>query len=430
MTSPISPRRPVVREPLSRLHVLGLAICVLAAFVARVGVRLLSGPDEYRMGAYDFYLRIAQTWVEGFGFCVEPSFQCSLRMPLYPMLLAPFVATGRLYPWLVVLQAAMGAALVLVAWAMARPLFGHRAALVAAVLAAVNPYAVVHDTALQDTVLVNLLVGLGSLVLLHAGRTRRESLGEAGYWLSGALLGLAVMTTGRVALLLPAAGLWVLVSGRHSLSTALRNAILVALPATLLIGGWVVRNWTLTGAPVLTTESGESLWAANNAWTFDYLPTRSIDLAVGRSYTELQGAELEAFRPLIGYELKSDRFLGQLGWTWIRQHPSTAAWRAVRKVWMPLNGRISPARGASDSFGYAAFFMPVHLAAFVGLVSAWRRSAAHQMMPYLLAGFLVTTAVYWSHTSHKSLIDVWLFVYAAGAVSAAWGRGRRTESGG
>lgn len=418
MTSPISPRRPVVREPLSRLHVLGLAICVLAAFVARVGVRLLSGPDEYRMGAYDFYLRIAQTWVEGFGFCVEPSFQCSLRMPLYPMLLAPFVATGRLYPWLVVLQAAMGAALVLVAWAMARPLFGHRAALVAAVLAAVNPYAVVHDTALQDTVLVNLLVGLGSLVLLHAGRTRRESLGEAGYWLAGAVLGLAVLATARVALLLPAAGVWVLVSGRRNLPTALRNALLVALPATILIGGWMVRNWTLVGAPILTTESGESFWGANNELTFDYLPNRSIDLAVSRSYDTLPPDQAATYQLLGGREREADRFVGRLGWVWVRQHPGTTAWRAARKVWMVVNGRISPVRSARDSFGYAAFFMPVHLAAFIGFGAAWRRSAAHQMVPYLLAGFLVTTAVYWAHTSHKSLIDVWLFVYAAGALSS------------
>ena len=415
------------RAPLGRAHVVFVTACVLAAFAARLVVRLLDGPDGYRIGGYDFYLRIAQTWTEGFGLCVEPAVQCAQRMPLYPMMLAPFVATDSVYPALVVWQAALGALLVFTTWGLTRALFGNRAALVAVVLAAVNPYAVVHDTALQDTVLVNLLVAFGVLLLLHARQTTEESVAQAGYWLGGAVLALAVLTTARVALLLPAAALWALASPGRLSSTALRNAVLITIPAAMLVGGWMARNWTLTGAPILTTESGESFWAANNAWTFEYLPDRSIDLAVTHAYGALRPEQGEVLHSLGGRDREADLFVGRLGWEWVRQHPVVAAWHAVRKAWMPVSARLSPVRSGYDAFGYAAFFMPVHLAACVGMVLTWRRGAVYRLMPVLILAFLGTTAIYWAHTSHKSLIDAFLFAYAAGAVS--WMDGWRRRAG-
>lgn len=143
-----------------------MAAVVVVAFVVRLTARLASGEAEYRTGAYEFYREIAQTWSAGHGFCIESGVQCAMRMPLYPAILAPFVAGGAEYPWLVVVQAACGAALVWVAWVLARDLFGTRTAVGAAVLTAVSPYAVVHDTAMQETVFVNLLIGLSVPALL------------------------------------------------------------------------------------------------------------------------------------------------------------------------------------------------------------------------------------------------------------------------
>jgi hypothetical protein len=37
----------------------------------------------------------------------------------------------------------------------------------------------------------------------------------------------------------------------------------------------------------------------------------------------------------------------------------------------------------------------------------------HALNWFVLTSFLVTTAVYWSHSSHKSVIDALLFPYAA-----------------
>lgn len=406
-----------------------LAVVMIAAFAARVIARLSSGEAEYRTGAYEFYREIARTLSAGHGFCVEPGVQCALRMPLYPAVLAPFVGAGAEYPWLVVVQAACGAALVWVAWLLARDLFGVHAAVAAAILTAVSPYAIVHDTAMQETVFVNLLIAVSVPVLLRARRGSDRDGGNAWTWLtSGTLLALAVLTTARVALLLPAAGLWSVFSARASWRVALRRGLLLALPAALMLGVWVVRNNAVVGALVLTTESGESFWAANNAWTFDFLPDRSIDLAVTRSYESLAPDELARLDAFDGREVERDRALSALGWTYVAAHPGRVARRAVLKMWFAARGTLSPARGRVPSLGYAVFFVPVHLMAGLGLIWSWRRGWQYRLVPYLLAGFFVTTAIYWAHTSHKSLIDVFLFVFAAGALSRTEARHHRAHS--
>lgn len=238
-----------------------------------------------------------------------------------------------------------------------------------------------------------------------------------------------MLTTARVALLLPAAGLWSVFSARASWRGALRQGLLLALPAALMLGAWVARNNAVVGAPVLTTESGESFWVANNEWTLDFLPNRSIDLAVTQSYERLSADVSARLDALEGRDVERDRVLSAFGWGYVATHPGLVARRAALKMWFAARGTLSPARGRVSSLGYAVFFVPVHLMAGLGLMRSWRRGWEYRLVPYLLAGFFVTTAIYWAHTSHKSLIDVWLFVYAAGAVSAAWGRGRRTESG-
>lgn len=416
---------------LSRRPGVGVAAIVVVAFLARLTARLASGETEYRTGAYEFYREIAQTLSAGHGFCVEPGMQCAMRMPLYPAILAPFVAAGTEYPWLIALQAACGAGLVWVAWALARDLFGTRAGLAAAVLTAVSPYAVVHDTAMQETVLVNLLIGLSAPTLLWTHRGSDEDGGRTWGWLAaGTLLALAVMTTARVAFLLPAAGLWSVASARASWRGVLRQGLLLALPATLMLGLWVARNNAVVGAPVLTTESGESFWVANNEWTLDFLPDRSIDLAVTQSYERLSADVSGRLDALDGRDVERDRVLSALGWSFVAAHPGLVARRAASKVWFAARGTLSPARGGVSSLGYAVFFVPVHLMAALGLVRSWPRGWEYRLVPYLLAGFFFTTAIYWAHTSHKSVIDVLLFVSAAGAgsFSDAWPRHARTSS--
>jgi 4-amino-4-deoxy-L-arabinose transferase-like glycosyltransferase len=386
---------------------------VLAAFVARVVLRLRGGEADFLTNSYSFYLGLADHLAHGQGFCLAPHEACALRVPVYPMFLWPFLARGWLYPGVVLAQAALGAAMVWLAWKIGTDLFDSRTGWLAAVLAAFSPYALIHDTAVQDTVLANGLMALAIYLLL---RTRQRG-APAACLGAGLALGFAVLTTARLALVLPAAVAWALVGAGPAWRVRLRSAVLIALPVALLVGGWVARNGRVVGAPVLTTESGESLWVGNNDWTLAHFPAESIDLSVADSYQRMTPAAAAAFAQVSGDEVVRDRLLGAWGVEYMRAHPAVTLRNGLFKIWVAVSAQLSPARGAAQQFGYALVFAPVHLLAAIGLWRARRAWRVHALAGVVLLSFAITTAVFWAHTSHKSYLDLLLFVYAASVIS-------------
>jgi 4-amino-4-deoxy-L-arabinose transferase-like glycosyltransferase len=314
----------------------------------------------------------------------------------------------------VLAQAAVGGALVWVAWRIGRDLFDERAGLLAAVFATLSPYALVHDTAIQDTVLVNFLVALAAYLLWQ---TRRRGAPAASLG-AGVVLGLLVLTAARLTLVVPAAIGWALVGAGPTLRLRARSALLVALPVVLLLGGWVARNWRVVGAPVLTTEAGESLWVANNPWAMSHFPAESIDLSLDDSYAGLTPAERLAFDRVYDNEVVRDRLLRFWALQYIAAHPWLTLRNGLEKVWVTASAQLSPARSAVFAWGYALVFLPIHVLAVIALWRHRRAWRVHALCGAILVSFAITTAVFWAHTSHKSCLDVLLFVYAAAAVAA------------
>jgi 4-amino-4-deoxy-L-arabinose transferase-like glycosyltransferase len=388
-----------------------VACLTIVAFIARLAVRMTGGEAAFLANGYSFYLDVARNLLAGQGFCLAPGQGCALRLPLYPAFIAPWMASGWLYPGLVIAQAALGAALVWVAWRIGRDLFDARAGLIAAALAALSPYALIHDTGIQDTVLVNFLIGLAAYLLWQTRHRGAPAVCLA----AGVAVGLVMLTTARLTLTLPAIVGWAVVGAGPTTGIRLRSALLIFVPIALMLGGWIVRNVSVVGAPVLTTESGESLWVANNPWAMSHFPARSIDLSVGESYARLSPSERAAFEQVEHDDLARNRLLQNWALGYIAEHPGLTVTNAIRKVWVPVSAQLSPARSAFDRWSYAAIYAPLHLLAAIAL---WRHRVVwreHALMAALLLSFVVTTAVFWAHTSHKSYLDVFLFVYA-GAV--------------
>jgi 4-amino-4-deoxy-L-arabinose transferase-like glycosyltransferase len=387
------------------------------AFAARLAIRMWAGEASYGEDGYTFYRVIAERFVRGEGLCFGPD-DCALRPPVYALVLVPFVALGVLYPGVVILQAAVGAALVPIAFALGRDLFGRPAGLAAAGLTAVSPYAVVHDTALQETVLVNALTAAAVWSLLRASRAK------SGWTLlaSGALVATAILTTARVLLIAPWLIVWIWVATNGPVSNRLQRVALLTLPILLLVGGWVVRNWQVVGAPVLTTETGTSLWVANNRRTLEYFPSRSIDLAARHAFEDLKRDRRADFDRAAGDPVAFDRFLASVAFEYIRLHPAETVRNMARKAWVVVSAELSPSRSPLVNGGYRVVYGVVHILAAIGFWRA-RRDRDHWLIGGLLAAFLVTTAVFWSHTSHRSLIDLFLFVYAAAALGGDVPRG-------
>ena len=249
-----------------------LIAIVGVAFLLRAAIVLFNGPDFVEQG-YSFYASIATTFLNGGGLCDAPGDGCAVRMPVYPLLVAPFLAAGLDYPWLGLFQAAIGALIPALVFATAVQLFDRRVGLLAALLTAVSPYAVIHDGAFQETVVLNALVLLAVLLLIRSVAARNRRLGIA----AGVALALAVLTTARIAPLVGLSVLWAAFGDGVPDRGRRRLAIAVVLPILLVVGLWVARNVVVVGAPVLTTETGLSLWIAHNEATMTIYPNRSVD---------------------------------------------------------------------------------------------------------------------------------------------------------
>jgi len=383
-----------------------------AAMLGRFVVRIRAGESDMLANGYSIYLELARNLIGGHGLCLAGGQACALRVPLYPLFVAPWLASDWLYPGLVIAQAAVGGALVWLAWRIGREVFDERTGLVGAALTALNPYALIHDTSVQDTVLVNALMALAAYSLWRAHRTSAARLYLAG----GVSLGLAILTTARLTLVVPAVLAWAVVATGGAWRERLRRAACIGLPVALLVGGWTLRNWHAVGAPVLTTEAGESLWVANNQWAMAHFPKESIDLSLADSYAGMTPAEQAAFGRVSGSEVARDRLLRDWAVADIAAHPILTLANAARKVWVSASAELSPARGPWTQWGYRLLFLPIHLLAALAF---WRFRAqwrTHLLFGALLASFVVTTGLFWAHTSHKSYLDAFLFVYAAAAL--------------
>jgi 4-amino-4-deoxy-L-arabinose transferase-like glycosyltransferase len=409
--SPSSARRSASAWTDERL----VLILVLAAFGLRLLVRRAVIALDPHQGGYDFYLSIARTFARGGGLCEAPGHACALRLPLYPLLVWPFATAEGVSVGLTVVEAALGAGLVYVTYRIGCELFNRSTGILAAVAVAVSPYALVHDTALQDTVLLNALLATSVWLLL----TLRRPTNGIRPILAGLAVALALLTTARIALIVPGVLAWTALSAGPTRSSRLRNAVSVALPVVILVGGWLVRNARVVGAPVLTTESGQSLWVANNAWTLDHIPSETIDLSVRDSYAALTPPERATLVSAGEDEVAADRIVGRWGRQFIVAHPVLFVGRAALKVAVPLVAYLSPARRPLVEAAFALVYLPLHVAAVIG---AWRvrsRGSAH-VLPYtILLAFLITTGVFWAHTSHATFLDPLWFVYAASVVTGA-----------
>lgn len=405
-----------LRRAVARLRWDVLAIVVFA-FAARLVYRLAQGEAAFLENGYTFYRDIAESFLAGQGLCFDDGVDCAVRLPVYPILVSFFVQGDFLYPGLPLVQATISATRCLLAYGIGRTLFGPRAGLVAAGLTAINPYSIVHSTAMQDTSLFNMLMALSIYLLLQS----REPHARSGLSLAaGAALAVASLTTVRLGLFLPMAVLWAAMPSGSSAPWRVRQAALVSIPIVVLLGVWVGRNWIAVGAPVLTTEAGVSLWLANNPDTLEFLPDRSVDELSEVAHERLP-ADRRVLLASLDSEVAVDRLLGQWAIEYMWANPGPTLANMGSKVAAAFSGQLSPARGGWVQLAYAAFIVPLHALALFGWWRTRGRSDlahhGHLLVCFLFAAFAITTAVFWAHTSHKSTLHLFLAVYAAFAIT-------------
>jgi 4-amino-4-deoxy-L-arabinose transferase-like glycosyltransferase len=386
---------------------------VLLAFLVRVAVRAYFGAADFWHNGYGFFFELARSISAGKGLALHGGAATAFRVPLYPAFLAAVTFGHKAFVPVLLAQALLGAATVGCAALIARQLFGNAAAVIAAVLTAIYPYYVVHDTALQENVLYTFLTALAVLLLLR-GRHNGSPWLAAG---AGLVLGADVLTRANLAPFAAVAPLWFLLppaAGKLPWRRRLQNALigLGVLAATL--SPWLGRSYALTGTPVLSTQSGYFLWLGNNPHTFDGYPARSIDRTQRPARAALSPADQAELDALRGNEAAVDHWFLRQGLDYMRAHP----WRSLVGGWRKVAAGFcllpSPRHGFWLNLIYLLSYGPILLLGLAGLWIGRRDWREHLVFYLLFASFAAVSAVYFAHTSYRSYLDVYLIVFAAG----------------
>ena len=402
-----------------------IALIVVAAVGLRLTVRLVRGEASFWEGGYDFYHLYVTNLLDGDGLCLDEGHwpgslpglgpRCAFHPPVYPyyLALAMFLGAENEFLSIAVMQSLVGAGTVFCVFLVGREMFDARAGMLASLFAAVYPYYVWHDTALQETSVLTFMTVL-SVVLFYRAVHKSGVVSTA---MVGLSLGLAVLTKASLAsfAFLLVASMALFVPG--ALRTRLHQTSVLLLAFVVTLSPWLVRNFNLLGSPVLTSAAGKQLWLINNRYSFRHYPARNIDLDFSEAQANLvvstEWSQLEA---LAGDELSQQRWFLKQGLDFILQNPFLTAQRAVVKVVAAFSWEFSPAKEGFFQAAYFLSYFPIFTLGIIGALLS-RRLWREQLPVYLLfVGFVWVTVVFHAHTSHRTYLDVYLMIFAAYAI--------------
>ena len=391
-----------------------LVTLLAAAFAARLAVRVAFGQEYFWSNSYFIYYNLATNIVGGKGFCLQSA--CAWLPPLYPLFLTVSVLAGKSFWLIVVPQALLGAGTALCAYSIGREMFNRRAGILACAITAFYPYYLMHDTALQDTGMVTFCTALSVWLLLRA----RRRCWNFDWFLAGIALGTMPLVRASVALAIPAALVWCVVWGSSAAMPArLRRGAILTLAVLLTVGPWLFHTYRATGVPVFSSQNGLALWMGNNPDTFSHYPAGSIDQSRNEAWRNLSATDRAELAGLAKDEIAASNWYARRALQFMWANPSLFAKGALRKIEAGFSWRLNPYRERLAQAAYFIGYVPVAVLGIVGMVLARGRSGTI-LIAMLYLAFIVVTAVFWAHTSHRSYLDVYWIVFAASVIERIW----------
>ena len=397
----------------------GAVLCFVlgAGFIVRFLVRLAYGEEYFWKNSYSLFYDLAQSIAAGRGLsCYFIGVKYAHRPPVYPLFLVLTMVGGKNYVVIVLLQSIIGAGTALCAFLIGRELFDQRIGLLAAAGVAFYPYFVMHDTALQETGMFTFLTALAVLLLLKS----RTSISKVVWFAAGLFLGLAVLTRVTLALFVPFAVLWIPLFTGGTRRKRLGKTAIVAAAFTLVVMPWLVRNYFVLGNPTLSTLTGLNLWAGNNEYTFARYPNQSIDRSTDEAMDHLEPQERERIQQLASDEIAQNSWFINKAWEYIENHRAETLRRSVEKIAAAFSWKQNPARETLVQTAYFLSYFPALILGVSGAVMARQKWKEHGLIYMLFFSFIVVTAIFFGHTSHRSYVDVYLIVFSAYAIATLY----------
>jgi len=275
----------------------------------------------------------------------RPFYYCSI---FYPYFLAAALALGHGSLWVVcAIQVFAGLALVALLSLVARRVYGDRAGIVAALIAALYGPAAFFECDVLGVVWGQLALALALIAALRWAAPLERSAAPRAAWLglAGLSLGLAVVERPTLLVVAPLLALWcVAQAGRAALRSLAPLAAGVALPLAAVLA----LNVAGTGQWVpLTTSAGINLSLSYHdgaTGTFDEPWERSSPEFAAR-HTEPEEAMVARASAETGRALtpqQASTYWRDRALQWIRAHPRQAAGITLEKAALLLNGTEIP----------------------------------------------------------------------------------------
>jgi 4-amino-4-deoxy-L-arabinose transferase-like glycosyltransferase len=333
-------------------------LLLLLIFLVAVGVRLwfawpaITGARGFE-GDEKSYYSLALSLLES-GRLLHHGVPTAYRLPLFPLMLAPFYAffgpaPFAPQPFIVILNASI----CLGVYLLGKELFNRQVGLLGAAISAADIYLIRPGAYLLAESLFVFLLLFGMLAL---ERLRRR---QAWQWavIAGLILGLDLLTKANWAPFLPFLMGWIIYTGRAAIWRGLRNALIVVGIMGVFWSAWMVRNYVELGALIpFTTQGGIAYYGLYNDQT--------ADLANWRTFGQWKGIPFTGDRQLS--ELEADRKGRELALAWIRAHPMKAAGIMLMQV-------VNFWRAEHYSRYAALFWYGLLIAAVIGYVLAIRQ---------------------------------------------------------
>ncbi|MDO8583626.1 MAG: glycosyltransferase family 39 protein, partial [bacterium] len=306
-----------------------------------------------------------------------------------------------------------------------------------ALILAVHPYSVYHDTQLYHTFLSTGLL-LSAFLLLFRGIEKRSWKLLAG---SGAFFGLCILV---ISTIVPFVGALILAGVFFCLRRDKRFVLVggFILGLSLAWSPWVIRNAVAFGHFIpLTTESGVTLWMGNNPVSRELLKTRDHEDSPVPRGTKFNIPEFYGGCKPVNWckdgisEFDENKELTAMAMHWITSHPgsflSLTAWR-LKGIWSPF---LTPKKNISGSvllnglirYGYVCWnlFLAACFLAALPLVRRSKKGRELLVSVALVGSGTLAYALFLFYTKYRMPFEPLLYPFCGAGLVILYERIRR-----
>ncbi|GEM_PF-1840070 len=399
----------------------GLCFILFLSLALKFGLRLMLIRNiNFWESGYGFYYQLAlnflqtgKLYLHGHGL-YSADFLYAVRPPLYPLFIAVIAKlSGFSVPIFIFFEALISTFTVIIVYQLATRCFDSKTGFLSALFYAFFPYALFHDTQLQENVLYNFFSTL-SIWYLIRGIDQKKNLD---YFLGGIVLGAATLT--RASHIFHSLFLILLFFYlfRKNFKHALKVTSIIILGITLVLSPWLIRNKRILGTFTITTLTGDALSEAHNPFTFSYYPYKgAVDQGSALFQVYLENTRKAELENLPNDEMAQNRWYQKLALDYISKHKVQTLIRGIQKIAINFLGILSPQQDPIKNWSYFISYWFLTLMTLFGIQRLKQTIFFHFFITLCLSQALFSF-LFWAHSSHRNFLDPILTIAGASGVT-------------